>query len=219
MVTSGGLDLLGVLLAVAQPRAVQARPGAPGADEPDSSLVDRAVAGDPRAFDTLYHRHVDWVWRRLTCLVGPVAEREDLVQQVFLAVHRALPGFRFDAAFSTFLFRIVGNVAYQHLKRARRRPPSFGPEALDELVAPDASPEAALHERQELERTFTMLAHLKPKKRIALLLRTVEGLSLDQVAAIVGARAAAVAQRVRHAQRELAALAERHERRAAGGSR
>jgi RNA polymerase sigma-70 factor, ECF subfamily len=178
------------------------------ARDADGTLVAACREGDERAFAALYHRHVAWVWGRLTTLLGPVAEREDLVQQVFLEVHRAIPAFRGDAAFTTFLFRIVAHVAYQHLRRTRRRPPAFGDGALDELVAPGVSPEAALRERQELERTFGMLARIKPKKRIALLLRTVEGLALEEIASIVGARLSAVAHRVRHAQRELAALVE-----------
>lgn len=177
--------------------------------EADASLVSAARGGDERAFAALYHRHAEWVWRRMTTLLGPVAEREDLVQQVFLEVHRALPAFRGESAFSTFLYRIVAHVAYQHLRRTRRRPPAFGDGALDELVAPGLSPEAALRERQELEQTFALLARIKPKKRIALLLRTVEGLPLEEIAAVVGARLSAVAHRVRHAQRELAALSGR----------
>jgi len=202
-----GLVCLGQTLHARKPPASE-----PGVD-PDTALIEAARSGDPRAFHSLYHRHVDWIWRRVTCLVGPAPEREDLVQQIFLEVHRAIPGFRGEAAFTTFLFRIVANVAYQHLKRSRRRPPPFGAELLDELVAPMTSPEAAARERQDLERALTLLARLKPKKRIALLLRTVEGLPLEEIAAIVGARTAAVAQRVKHAQRELAALAERQDRR------
>lgn len=192
-------------------QAVRAR--APERDrEPDAALVEALRGGDGHAFAALYQRHVDWVWRRVTTLVGPVAEREDLVQQIFLEVHRAIPSFRGDAAFSTFLFRIVANVAYQHLKRHRRRPAELRSDALDELVGPAVTPEAALRERQELARTFALLQRLKPKKRIALLLRSVEGLALEEIAAIVGARKHAVAQRVRHAQLELTAMLAREER-------
>jgi RNA polymerase sigma-70 factor (ECF subfamily) len=211
VVTTAGHQPLGIFLA--HSLGARARsPGAPGLD-PDAALIAAAQGGDHAAFNALYHRHLDWIWRRVTWLVGPVPEREDLVQQIFLEVHRAIPGFRGDALFSTFLFRIVANIAYQHLRRARRRPVTFDAAALDELAAPGASPEVALRERQELERAFSLLARLKPKKRIALLLRSVEALSLEEIGVIVGARAPAVAQRVKHAQRELSALIERADQR------
>jgi RNA polymerase sigma-70 factor (ECF subfamily) len=207
VVTVAAWPELSLLLA----QALHARREPPAGRDADAALIEALRGGDGKAFAALYHRHVDWVWGRVTTLLGPVPEREDLVQQIFLEVHRALPGFRGDAAFSTFLFRIVANVAYRYLARRRRRPPELGADALDELVAPSLSPELALRERQELERIFALLSRIKPKKRIALLLRAVEGLSLDEIASIVGARMHAVAQRVRHAQLELAAMLAREE--------
>jgi RNA polymerase sigma-70 factor (ECF subfamily) len=178
----------------------------------DAPLVAAARGGDRRAFDTLYRRYVDLAWRRLTRLVGPTAEREDLLQQVFLEAYRALPRFRGEAAFATFFHRIVVNVAYEHLRRRRRTPrPAFDDGAIDELIAPGLTPEAAAREREELVAALSFLARLKPKKRVAFVLRVVEGLSLEEIAALVGARAAAVGQRVKHAQRELAAMMTRRE--------
>ena len=180
----------------------------------DLALIRRARDGDRGAFDALYHRHVASVWRRVTLLIGPVPEREDLVQQIFLAVFRGLASFRADAAFSTFLYRVVINHCYGHFRRHRRHGATPLDAALvDELVAPGASPEAAAAQRQELEHVLRLLGRLKPKKRIALVLRTVEALPFEEIAELVGARVPAVAQRVKHAQRELAALVAKLERR------
>jgi RNA polymerase sigma-70 factor (ECF subfamily) len=176
--------------------------------DPDADLVEAARGGDRRAFSDLYRRHIDWVHARLTRLIGPVPEREDLTQQVFVDVHRALPSFRGDAAFTTFLHRIVVNHACDHLERRRRRPAPVDPAALDDLIAPGASPEVRARQRQELALAFELLGRIKPAKRVAFLLVAVEGLSLDEAAALVGAKTPAVKQRVLAARRELGALLE-----------
>lgn len=173
----------------------------------DMVLVAGARDGDVEMFTELYHRHADHVFARLTRLVGPVAEREDLLQHIFLDVHRALPRFRGDAAFATFLYRIVVNVAYEYLDRRRRRPTEpLDEDALAAQLAPGSSPE----QREELTLLFELLCRLKPKKRIAFMLVAVEGMSYDEAAAVVGAKAGAVKQRVRAARRELDALLARH---------
>jgi RNA polymerase sigma-70 factor (ECF subfamily) len=176
----------------------------------DARLVAGAAAGDRRMFAALYRRHLDATVARLTRMIGPVAERDDLVQQIFLDVHRALPRFRGEARFTTFLHRIVVNVAYEHLERVRRRAGrtrSFDAGDLDAIVAPDASPEARARHRQELARVFARLDELSPKRRVAFVLVAVEGMALAEAAAVLGASPDAVKQRVREARLELVAAA------------
>ena len=107
-----------------------ARPGHEGrrlADSPsprrrsDEAMVARAMTGDRRAFDELYQRHVDSVWRWLTRLLGADPEREDLAQHIFSEVFDTLGRFRGEARFRTFLYRIVVNVAVDQMKRRTRR--------------------------------------------------------------------------------------------------
>ena len=95
-------------------------------------------AGDAAAFRELYRRHLAIVHARLTLMVGPGPERDDLIQQIFLDAYRALARFRGDARFGTFLHRIAINVACDHLERRRRSSARYAPleEAqLDRLVA------------------------------------------------------------------------------------
>jgi len=178
--------------------------------EPSYELVQRALDGDRRAFDELYRLHAGTVHRLLARLVGPVADLDDLVQHVFLESFRSLATFRGEAAFSTWLHRIVVHVAYRHMRRHKL---SRWDELSEELTAPGITPEQAARRQQELSRALNYLSALKPKKRIAYVLRVVEGMSLDEIGAIVGANAAAVGQRVKHAQRELTAMVERDRRR------
>jgi RNA polymerase sigma-70 factor (ECF subfamily) len=190
--------------------ALLGRAAAPAPD-PSREIVERAAAGDRRAFDELYRLHAPTVHRLLARLVGPVADLDDLLQQAFLEAFRALPRFRGDAAFSTWLHRIVVHVAYRYLRRSRH---AQWDDVCDDLPAGGTTPDQIAHRQQELARALGYLSALKPKKRIAYVLRVVEGMSLDEIGALVGANAAAVGQRVKHAQRELTAMVERDRRRA-----
>lgn len=183
--------------------------------DPDRPLIDRVLGGDRRAASELFRRHADDVYRRLTRLVGPDPEREDLVQEVFVAAFRGLDRFRGESSFSTWLYRVVVHVAYGHLRRRRRKPLDLDV-ALERIpLDPALSPEVIAARQQQLARAMRFLDRLKPDKRIAFVLRTVEGMSLQEIAVIVEAKPAAVGQRVKHAQRELAAMIERDERRRA----
>jgi len=178
----------------------------------DASLVDAAAGGDRAAFEELYRRHLDAVYARLTRVIGPAPERDDLVQQIFLDVYRALRRFRGDAAFSTFLHRIVLNVACEHLERRRRgrgRHEPLEARQLETLIAPGASPEQRARQRQELTRLFALLEDLSAKRRAAFVLVAIENLPLEEAAALLGASAAAIKQRVLEARRELAQALER----------
>ncbi len=176
----------------------------------DEELVARAQAGDEAALQELYRRHVGGVFRRITNLVGPEPDREDLVQQVFIELFRGLHRFRGDARFSTYLYRIATNVAYDQLKRRRRR--HYSCDDLEQRPCPCPSPETVTMRLEQLHRAWRYLDRIKPKKRVAFLLRVVEGLTLEEIAEQVGARAPAVAQRILHAQRELLALMQKGDR-------
>lgn len=179
----------------------------------DATLVAQVVDGDHAAYSALYLRYADRVFGRLTRLVGPGPDREDLLQQVFLELHRALPRFRGDSSVSTFIYRITVNVAFDHLRHRKRRPADYSADALDELIDGATSPADRARVRDELRQVLVFLEKIKPDKRVAFVLVAVEGLSLDEAAAQVGARADAVKQRVLHARRELVAMMDRAERR------
>jgi RNA polymerase sigma-70 factor (ECF subfamily) len=175
--------------------------------EPDDAvLITAARAGDGAAFSRLFRRHVDAVRTRLTRLIGPVAERDDLVQNVFIALHRALPAYRSEATVSTYLHRIAVNAAYDHLRARRRQGDGARPLDVDELVD-GASPalEDQVAARADLSRLLALLDQLSPKKRIAFVLVAVEGCSLAEAAALIGAAEDTVKQRALHARRELLA--------------
>ncbi len=205
------------LFALAVGHGAQTASAAESPADIDRRLVAKASSGDRRAFDQLYRRHIDVAFRRMSRLIGPDPEREDLVQQVFIDAFSALSSFRSESSFSTWLYRILVHAAYDHLRRRKRRGLPVSADELLHVMALDLSPEAAAHQKREVVRVLALLERLKPPKRIAFVLRVVEGLSLDEIGAMVGAEAAAVGMRVRHAQRELTEMIARDERRQTGG--
>lgn len=192
------------LLAEALPAA-----GAPLDVEVDRRLVAELVAGDRRAARTLFRRHAGQVHRHLTRLVGPVPDREDLLQEVFTSAFRSLPKFRGEAAFSTWLHSITVHVALDHLRRRKRS--RYDDVALLESLrpAPGRTPEQHAALVEDLRRALGFLDRLKPDKRIAFVLRVLDGRSLVEIGALVGATAATVRQRVKYARDELSTMVER----------
>ena len=177
--------------------------GQPESD--DAAVIAAARQGDGAAFAQLFRRHADAVRTRITRLVGPVAERDDLVQKVFIAFHRALPAYRGDARLSTFLHRIAVNTAFDYLRgrRGTHDHDLHDAEALAEHLSPALEDQVAA--RTNLARMFALLERLSPKKRIAFILVAVEGCSLAEAAALIGAPEDTVKQRVLHARRHLLA--------------
>ena len=191
------------------------------ADEPDEALVERARRNEPGAIELLYDRHAAAVYRRLSHLVGPDPEREDLMQEVFVDLFHQLGSYRGEASLRTYLFRIVSNKAHDHLRQRQRQRRATGEtprfSAIDDpdhgdLRSSAPSPEDRVGHAQELALVGQALDKLSPKKRIAFLLRVVENLSLKEIAQQVGATVFTVAQRIRYADRELHRLIDRGRR-------
>jgi RNA polymerase sigma-70 factor (ECF subfamily) len=177
----------------------------------DEELVERARSGDRHAFRQLFLAHRSQVARVIQRLV-PTNEIEDVVQDVFLHVHRSLSSFRGDAKFSTWLFRLSLNVARMHVRRGRSRPKlSLAGDTSDaQLERPHVDTPATESERRERVAALDrLLAKLSEKKREALVLHDFEGMSAEEISKIVEAPVMTVRTRVFYARRELyAALAE-----------
>jgi RNA polymerase sigma-70 factor (ECF subfamily) len=157
-------------------------PDASARDE-DHALVRAAGKGDMRAFEALYRRHSRRVYAVLWRLCGHEARAEELVQDAFVRAWQALPGFRFESAFSTWLHRLAVNTALMDL-RARR-----GAEALEtddadlafQATADSAGRQTALG--LDLERA---VATLPPRARAVLVLHDIEGWKHEEIATELG---------------------------------
>jgi RNA polymerase sigma-70 factor (ECF subfamily) len=157
----------------------------------DHALIRRAQKGDEAAFEALVERHRARAWRVARGLVGSEEDAQDLVHEAFLRVFRSLASFDFDHGFTTWLYRIVTNLAIDHLRR-RRAAISTTAQNEDEGdldLADDAGPgPAAGLEREDLAREVrACLASLAPHFQSVLQLREMEGLPCTEIARIVGA--------------------------------
>ena len=156
---------------------------APAADV-DEALARSAATGDTGAFEALYRRHAARVHGVVARLVGFDRGRaEDLVQEAFVRAWQALPGYRFESAFGTWLHRLAVNTALMELRSRRSRPQADGDdEALERLGAPDSAGHATALSL-DLERA---VATLPPRARAVLVLYDVEGWKHEEIADALG---------------------------------
>lgn len=154
------------------------------------------------SLEALYRDHARATFAFLTRIVGPTAEREDLVQETFVRLHHALPRFRGTCAVRTFVFRIATYVAIDYLRRVERR---AARESHDEVEASDgaATPEARVSAGQSVASAVAMLARLSPKLRVAFVLREVLELTYEEIAEILECLPDAARMRVKAANRAL----------------
>lgn len=151
-------------------------------------------------FDEVYDAEFDFVYRVVSRLSGG-SDVDDLVQEVFLVVHRRLPEFRGEARLTTWLFRIAYRVVGTYIRheRFRRRVLDlFGFESQAEKAFVEASPER----EEEARRVHAALERLSFTKRSALILYEVEGWSGEEIAEAMSVPVGTVYTRLHHARRE-----------------
>ena len=150
----------------------------------DGPLVRSAGRGDAIAFEALYRRHNGRVHGVILRLVGGHAGRaEDLTQEAFVRAWQALPSYRFESAFSTWLHRLAVNTALMELRSRRSRPQASDDEdALDNIGTPDSAGHVTAL-TVDLERA---VATLPPRARAVLVLHDVEGWKHEEIANELG---------------------------------
>lgn len=183
-------------------------------DDPGVRLMLAYQAGDEDAFDAIVEQYTSQVYALLTRFLGPKANREDLVQEVFLRVIRARARYQPVARFSTFLYRIVFNIAVNETQRGGARE-AQGADAGDEadrmsFVVDEraTSPSNALEERDVVLAVREAIARLPENQRMALILAKYEELPYLEIAAVLGTSEKAVkslVHRAREALREMLA--------------
>lgn len=181
--------------------------GDPGEGGDERELVERAKGGDLDAFGALVARYQDRVYAVAYGVVRHPDDALDLAQEAFARAFQSLQSFRGEARFSSWIHRIVVNLALDHLRRGARKEAAPFDDRL--AVAPtsasstDADPSVAV-ERQEIrERLRLGVAALPPEQRATLLLREVEGLSYREIARAMGCSIGTVMSRLHYARRKL----------------
>ena len=169
----------------------------------DQALVERVQNGDSRAFDLLVQKYQTRIAKLIARFVRNPADVQDVAQEAFIKAYRALPNFRGESAFYTWLYRIAINTAKNHLVAAGRKSPSYAVD-VQEVEKYDASEwlkEYATPERElladEIEATVkSALEVLPPDLREAITLREIEGLSYEDIAEVMNCPIGTVRSRI-----------------------
>ena len=172
----------------------------------DASLVDRLRHGDPRAFENLVIAYQHRVFGVALRMLGNRAEAEELAQEVFLRVHRAIGEFRGESKLSTWLYAITSRLCLNRLASGERRMARQGEETLTRLASSEIGPAAEM-ERGELETALhRAIAELSEERRIVVVLRDLEGLSYEEIAAALDLPVGTVRSRLNRARTRLREL-------------
>ena len=169
--------------------------------------LDIAAARPTLTLEGLFRAHVDDVHRIVARLLGPAAgsaDVDDVTQQVFVAIHRALPRFRGDSAVTTWIYGIAVRVTLRHLRSRRRYRAMI--DRFEGSRVFDSAPrglEETLEQREALRRVWSALIRMKPDWRVALVLYDIEGLSIKEIAEALDLREEAVRSRLRRARADL----------------
>jgi RNA polymerase sigma-70 factor (ECF subfamily) len=169
----------------------------------DQALVERVQKGDSKAFDLLVQKYQSRILKLIARFVRNPADVQDVAQEAFIKAYRALPNFRGESAFYTWLYRIAINTAKNHLVAAGRKTPSYAVD-VQEVEKYDASEwlkEYATPERElladEIQVTVNnALEGLPPDLREAITLREIEGLSYEDIAQVMDCPIGTVRSRI-----------------------
>ena len=169
----------------------------------DAALVARVQRGEKRAFDLLVLKYQHKLVGVISRYIHDWAECQDVAQEAFIRAYRALPNFRGDSQFYTWLYKIAVNTAKNHLVSLGRRPPTEDIDAQDAVQFESGGRlrEAGTPEneamRREIEQTVARTVEALPEElRVAITLREVDGLSYEEIAATMGCPIGTVRSRI-----------------------
>ena len=194
---------MSTMSSVARSRIFAQVPGITVAEETAEQRTQEAAAID---FQQLYIEYKRKIYGTVHKVVGPSTELDDIVQIVFLEIHRSLPKYRGQAQLSTWIYRITVNVALQHIrKRKRRRVFLFFSDEEREVENAGFDLIPRYEHRDIMKRLYQLLDKLTEKKRVVFVLHELEGMSLEDVAALCDIPVNTVRSRLHAARTELVA--------------
>ncbi len=167
----------------------------------DHELVARCVAGERPAQRQLFERQKRRVHATLFRILGPTSHLDDLLQEVFLSVFRALPGFRGDSSLSTWIDRCAVRAALAHIRSKRGQ--LFLELVADNVASDDPSAESRVLAREATRRLYGVLEALPAKQRMAFALCAIDDRAVPEVAQLMSATVVATKARVWRARRYL----------------
>ncbi|MGK3986733.1 sigma-70 family RNA polymerase sigma factor [Sorangium sp. So ce136] len=177
----------------------------PPVTEPDDvgEWIRRFQSGDPAAFAEIFRRYRRDVARLVFRMLGPTADAEDVIQEVFIQVHRSLGDFRGQSKFTTWLHRVTVNAVLMARRAARSRPVFAGEPSADLEVDRGMLPDEDAARARRIDAFRRVLERLPEKKRVVYVLHELEGIAPTEIAEIVGAPVLTVRTRLFYARREI----------------
>lgn len=178
---------------------------------PTRDLIQRFQRGQPRAFEALYDRYKDYVYRVAFYTLRHRQEAEDAVQETFLDVLRALPGYNVDgpARFETWLYRVTVNRSRMRMRRKQPASTEWNDvsERLERLPTLQSErPEVAFIDRERASALWHAVEQLPETHRLAIVLRYQQGLAYDEIAEVLGISLGTVKSRLYNAHKKLAQI-------------
>lgn len=169
----------------------------------DLTIVKKVQAGDDAAFNLLVRKYQHKVANLVSRYVYDSGDIEDITQEVFIKAYRAIGGFRGDSAFYTWLYRIAINTAKNYLVAQSRRPPNTDVEPQDAELTDGGrnlrdvgTPESNLLSQELAERVTRAVRELPEELKMAITLRELEGLSYEEIAAVMDCPIGTVRSRI-----------------------
>ena len=185
-------------------------------DDADQQLVERVRQGDMQAFEMLVVKYQRRIERLISRFVRDVDLVPDIAQETFIRAYRAIPQFRGESAFYTWLYRIAVNTAKKALADLKRDPvmtesalasasqDDEGTERREHELSHDETPEALMASREIADTVNAAIAALPDDLRQAILLREIEGLSYDEIAVVMACPIGTVRSRIFRAREAIA---------------
>ena len=171
-------------------------------------LISRARGGDREAFGALVEQYRDNVYRLAYRMCGNAYDADEAAQEAFVAAWRALPNFRGDAKFSTWLYRLTTNAAIDVMRREKRHQTVGDGEMVD--LADDAdSPQETVERTEQQEAVQKALSTLSEEYREVLLLRYMEELDYAEIAEVLQLPSGTVKSRINRGRQALKAILEK----------
>lgn len=178
--------------------------------EQEAAVIQSILDGDVNAFETLVKEYEKNVYNLALRMTGNSEDAADMSQEAFIKAYNSLSSFRGDSKFSVWLYRIVSNVCLDYLRSRTRKPTvslstenDDGEEVELDIADESQSPELLLDRSLTRDAVRRGLAALPPDHREILLLREIQGLSYEEIAAALGLEAGTVKSRIFRARKKL----------------
>lgn len=175
-------------------------------DSIDARVIQACQQGDREAFRLLFEAYKDRVFSIARYSLGDEAAADDVTQQIFVKLITRIGQFRGDSEFTTWLYRLVINTCLDERRKGRRFLPVAEIETLKPMsnTADQRSPETGYARQEVADSVRLAISGLKPKMRLPILLKYIEGLSYEEIAEVLGCSKGTVASRLNRAHKALA---------------